>query len=82
MWTAVLYPFLTAFGYPDNFTDFKWILIIFGDFIMGVDIIFTFFLAYADEGSMTYVTDFSKIANRYIFESDFVLDFIILLPLS
>lgn len=49
---------------------------------MGVDLIFTFFLAYEDEGSMTYETDFSKIANRYIFESDFVLDFIILLPLS
>ena len=58
------------------------ILIFIGDFIMGVDIVITFFLAYADEGSMTYVTDFSKIANRYIFDSDFVLDFIILLPLS
>ena len=81
MWTAFLYPYCTAFGYPEDDLDSIMICLYLGELIMLMDIIFTFFTSYQDEGSTSQITDLKKISNRYIFEKNFKSDVIIWLPL-
>lgn len=44
------------------------------------DIIYHFLLAYEEEGEIYYITDFKKIAIRYIKHGSFISDLIVLLP--
>ena len=81
MWTAFLYPYCTAFGYPEDDFDSIMVCLYLGELIMLTDILFTFFTSYQEDGSTNQITDLKKIANRYIFEKNFMSDVIIWLPL-
>jgi hypothetical protein len=49
--TALLYPYCTAFGgISHDFKDNRFQLIFFGEVVMLFDIVFTFILAYQEEG--------------------------------
>ena len=80
--SAILYPYCTAFGFPDSVVHPLMLSLIMTELIMLFDIIFNFLLAYEDEGSMQLVTSYKKIAHRYIFQGSFFQDLIIWLPLG
>ena len=46
------------------------------------DILINFSLAYKNENSQILITDFQKIAKRYVFNGNFIKDFLIWLPVS
>jgi len=77
--TAVVYPYITAFR--GNFdTDYE--LIIFTlccEFIMMIDMVVNFLLAFKLEGEEVYVNDLKMIATRYL-KGRFLSDFIVWQP--
>mmetsp|Transcript_4465 Transcript_4465/g.6631 ORF Transcript_4465/g.6631 Transcript_4465/m.6631 type:complete len:213 (+) Transcript_4465:2625-3263(+) len=79
--SAVLYPYVTAFGFPHLFHPIT-VCIIATETVMLFDIVFNFLTAFEDEGSMEMVMVHSKIARRYIFHGRFLQDVIIWLPIG
>ena len=80
--TAVLYPFLVANGglLSRNLNDPTILALYSGELVMLGDVIFNFLLAYEEEEGFFYVTNFKKIALRYIKQGSFISDIIVLIP--
>ena len=80
--TAISYPYLMAFGgISYKWDDPLWLNIAVAEFIMFLDMVISFMLAYQEDGELTYVTAYDKIAHRYIFYGSFIKDFITWFPI-
>ena len=77
--TAFLYPYCTAYGFSNDLGTPQMTFLLSGEFISSLNIFFSFFLAYKDEGSDVYETDPKKIRARYI-KNELVWDLFILIP--
>jgi len=57
---AIQYPFFVAFGFPHHMNLQMWMLYL-GELMVSMNIIFSCFCAYKNEGDEKYTTNFNKI---------------------
>ena len=76
-----MYPYCTLNDFS-SFTDKLFITVMVCEIIMLLDIIFNMLLAFKDDDDLLYITNLTKTSERYIYQGNFVKDFIIWIPIA